>query len=263
MWISALTDWPLADLGLAFALVLLGASLQVATGVGLGLIAGPSLLFFLDGASAIQTAIILNLVLTACLLPSELRDIAGRPLAQLCLWACIGIPVGTVLLLMADSTSLKIASGLVVLLAVAQLRFFPAPTGVGAGPQPWVVRVGGAVSGGMTGALAVPGPIALWTLLSGGLDPKAVRATLRAYFFIAYTVALLIHALLAQRAEGSWSLSVVLLPAVGLDIGFGLIGRNAIGTDRLRMLLEIVLVVMGISLLTRGFLGCPLTASPI
>ena len=158
----------MAEFGLAFGLVLLGATLQVATGVGLGLIAGPSLLFFLDGASAIQTAIILNLVLTACLLPTELRDVAGRPLAQLCLWACIGIPAGTILLLMANSTGLKIASGVVVLLAVAQLRFFPAPQAAGAGPAPWVMRFGGTVSGGMTGALAVPGPIALWTLLSGG-----------------------------------------------------------------------------------------------
>ncbi len=252
MLTSMLTDWPVAEFGLAFGLVLLGSSLQVATGVGLGLIAGPSLLFFLDGASAIQTAIILNLVLTACLLPTELRDVAGRPLAHLCLWACIGIPVGTVLLLMADSTSLKIASGLVVLLAVAQLRFFPAPQAASAGPPPWVVRFGGTVSGGMTGALAVPGPIALWTLLSGGLNPAAVRATLRAYFFVAYTVALLIHVLMTQRGEGSWSLSVVLLPAVALGIGLGLAGRNVIGSDRLRLLLEVVLVIMGISLLSRG-----------
>lgn len=244
----------MAEFGLAFGLVLLGATLQVATGVGLGLIAGPSLLFFLDGASAIQTAIILNLVLTACLLPTELRDVAGRPLAQLCLWACIGIPAGTILLLMANSTGLKIASGVVVLLAVAQLRFFPAPQAAGAGPAPWVMRFGGTVSGGMTGALAVPGPIALWTLLSGGLNPAAVRATLRAYFFVAYSVALLIHVLLTQRGEGSWSLALVLLPAVALGIGLGLAGRNTVSSDRLRLLLEVVLVVMGISLLSRGLL---------
>ncbi|WP_136656904.1 sulfite exporter TauE/SafE family protein [Nitratireductor sp. XY-223] len=254
MWTFELTELPVTEFGLAFGLVLLGSSLQVATGVGLGLIAGPSLLLFLDSAAAIQTAIILNLVLTACLLPTELRDVAGRPLAHMCLWACIGIPVGTVLLLMADSTSLKIASGLVVLLAVVQLRFFPAPQAVGPGSHSWVVRVGGTVSGGMTGALAVPGPIALWTLLSSGLNPAAVRATLRAYFFIAYTVALLIHLLMTQRGEGSFSLSLVLLPAVAIGIGLGQAGRNAIGSDRLRLLLEVVLVIMGISLLSRGLL---------
>jgi hypothetical protein len=252
MWTSLLTDWPATELGLAFGLVLLGASLQVATGVGLGLIAGPALLFFLDGAAAIQTAIILNLVLTACLLPAELRDVERRPLAHLCLWACLGIPVGTVLLLVANSTGLKIASGVVVLLAVAQMRFLPASQPARAGPSPWIVRAGGTVSGGMTGALAIPGPIALWTLLSGGLKPAAVRATLRAYFLVAYTMALLIHVLLTPRGEDSLSLSVVLLPAVGLGIGVGLFGRNAIGPDRLRQFLELVLVVMGISLLSRG-----------
>ncbi|MCV0426843.1 MAG: sulfite exporter TauE/SafE family protein [Roseibium sp.] len=252
MLTSFLADWPVLDLGLAFGFVLLGASLQVATGVGLGLIAGPVLLFFLDGSAAIQTAIILNLVLTACLLPSELRDVAGRPLAHLCLWGCVGIPVGTMLLLIASSTSLKIFSGIVVLLAVVQLRFLPAQKTASSSAQPWIVRVGGTISGGMTGALAIPGPIALWTLLSGGLKPAAVRATLRAYFFVAYTVALIIHLVLSQREEGSLTLSAVLLPAVGLGIGLGLLGRNVISSERLRQFLELILVVMGISLLSRG-----------
>ena len=252
MLTSFLADWPVFELAFAFGLVLLGASLQVATGIGLGLIAGPALLFFLEGSAAIQTAIILNLVLTACLLPSELRDVAGRPLTHLCLWAFVGIPVGTFLLLVASSTSLKIFSGIVVLLAMAQMRFLPAQKSASAESQPWIVRIGGTVSGGMTGALAIPGPIALWTLLSGGLKPAAVRATLRAYFFIAYTVALLIHLLFSQRDESSLNLTLVLLPAVGFGIGLGLLGRKSISPERLRQFLELILIVMGISLLGRG-----------
>ncbi|MEM9224268.1 MAG: sulfite exporter TauE/SafE family protein [Pseudomonadota bacterium] len=237
---------------LAFALVLLGSSLQVATGVGLGLIAGPSLLLLVDGPSAILTAIILNLVLTACLLPSELREVSGGLLVRLCGWACLGIPAGTALLSFASAPSLKIAGGVIVLLSVAQLRFLPIPVDRREGAPGWVVGLGGIVSGTMTGALAVPGPVALWTVLSSGIGSTAVRATLRAYFFVAYTVALIIHLLMTQRDTNSWALSVVLLPAVGLGIALGLFGRQAMGTDRLRKVLELVLLVMGVSLLSRG-----------
>ncbi|MEM7445542.1 MAG: sulfite exporter TauE/SafE family protein [Pseudomonadota bacterium] len=246
------TDWPVAELAIAFGLVTLGATLQVATGVGLGLIAGPSLLFFLDGSAAILTAIILNLVLSACLLPTEIRDVAKRPLAELCLWACLGIPVGCVLLLLADATVLKIVSGMVVLFAVAQLRLFSAPESQGADGRPRTMHLGGAVSGVMTGALAVPGPIALWTLLSSGMNPAALRATLRAYFVVAYGVALIIHVALSRDLQESIGLSLVLLPAVLLGIGLGIAGRKAIGPDRLRGILELVLLIMGLSLLTRG-----------
>jgi len=84
----------LSGLGLMFGLILLGSALQVATGVGLGLIAGPSLLYFLDSISAVQTAIILNLILTLCLLPTEVKFISRKPLIDLSIWACLGLPIG-------------------------------------------------------------------------------------------------------------------------------------------------------------------------
>jgi len=81
-------------LGLMFFLILLGSALQVATGVGLGLIAGPSLLYFLDSISAVQTAIVLNLILTLFLLPSEVKSISQKLFFGLSMWACLGLPLG-------------------------------------------------------------------------------------------------------------------------------------------------------------------------
>ena len=80
---------------LAFAMVAIGAILQLTTGVGLGLIAGPFLLFVMDPASAILRAIVLNLLLSVILLPWEWRQIEFAPLARLTGWAAIGIPLGS------------------------------------------------------------------------------------------------------------------------------------------------------------------------
>ena len=80
-------------------LVVLGSGLQVITGIGLGLIAGPVLLFFLDSQSAIQIAIVLNLALTLCLLYPDRQHVSRSRLKTLNLWAIVGVPIGFVLLL--------------------------------------------------------------------------------------------------------------------------------------------------------------------
>ncbi len=243
----------LSGLGLMFGLILLGAALQVATGIGLGLIAGPSLLYFLDSISAVQTAIILNLVLTLCLLPTEVKFISRKPLIDLSIWACLGLPIGFGLLMLLETSTLKLLGASVVLLSVVQLKLFPAKQISGAS-SPWITRIGGSVSGAMTGALAIPGPVALWALLSRGTDALTTRATLRAYFVIAYLLAFALHLGFAGAGPSIWLMSSVLIPAVLCGIAIGVFGRRFITPPHLRRLLEIVLITMGFSLLIKGIL---------
>ena len=242
-----------SGLGLMFGLILLGSALQVATGVGLGLIAGPSLLYFLDSISAVQTAIILNLVLTLFLLPSERNSISRPPLLHLSFWSCLGLPFGFALLFLLELSSLKLLGAAVILLAVVQLKFFPAKSSDGT-DGPWMIRVGGSISGAMTGALAIPGPVALWALLSSGTDAVTTRATLRAYFIIAYSMAFLLHLGFVGSGRQTWGMSGVLVPAVIGGIIAGLYGRRYLDPEQLRRVLEIVLVIMGFSLLIKGIL---------
>lgn len=236
-----------------FGLILLGSALQVASGVGLGLIAGPSLLYFLDSISAVQTAIILNLILTLCLLPVEIKSISRKLLVNLSFWACLGLPFGFALLVLLDISTLKLLGATVILLSVIQLRFFPAKKTPGhSGFLP--IRLGGVVSGVMTGTLAIPGPVALWALLSIGTDALVTRATLRAYFVIAYTLAFALHIGIAGWGAATVTLSMALLPAVFGGIVIGVYGRKYLNAAKLRSLLEMVLIVMGISLLIKGVL---------
>ncbi|MEX3009431.1 sulfite exporter TauE/SafE family protein [Hoeflea sp. TYP-13] len=233
-------------------MVFVGAALQVATGVGLGLLATPAILFVLDGPAAVQVAIILNLTLTAFLLPLEIGYVAFSRLYAISIWACIGIPLGGFLLLAVGNTSLKLICGVVVIFAVLQLRFFPLPVLKSPVQLRWLNRMGGVVSGGMTGALAAPGPVALWALLSSGLETAAVRATLRAYFLFAYVVAFAVSILLVGSSTRVWMMSLALMPALIVGIGVGIAGRRTIGATAMRGLLELVLLAMGISMLVKG-----------
>lgn len=117
-----------------------------------------------------------------------------------------------------------------------------------------LVSIGGSVSGVMTSALAIPGPVALWALLSTGMDAQKTRATLRAYFVAAYSLAFLIHYFLTGVDSQMLTISLVLTPAVLAGMGFGLGVRHRLSAAHLRRLLEVILFLMGASLIIKGFL---------
>ncbi len=236
---------------LPFIMVLIGAILQMTTGVGLGLIAGPFLLFVMPAPMAIQTAILLNLLLSVIMLPSEFRLIEHSSLKRLGTWACIGIPIGCLFLVTVDSTSLKLFSGIVVLLAALQLKFAK-PSMHNSEASGRIVGIGGLISGAMTGALAIPGPVALWALLSAGLNPQETRATLRAYFVIAYTFAFLIHFFLTGISNTMLATSLMLSPAVLGGMCIGYLVRHRLSTVLLRLFLEVILFLMGASLVIKA-----------
>ncbi len=236
---------------LPFTMVLIGAILQMTTGVGLGLIAGPFLLFVMPAPMAIQTAILLNLLLSVIMLPSEFRLVERNSLKRLSIWASIGIPVGCLFLVTVDSTSLKLFSGIVVLLAALQLKFAK-PSVYNSKASGRIVGIGGLISGAMTGALAIPGPVALWALLSSGLNPQETRATLRAYFVIAYTFAFLIHFFLTGSSNAMLTATLMLSPAVLGGMCIGYLVRRRLSRVLLRLFLEVILFLMGASLVIKA-----------
>ena len=91
------------------------ATLQSATGIGFGVIAGPVLLVILNDSAAIQVSIILNLLIAMLLAPS-LRQKADRPLlSPLLLGLAIGTPLGLLIYLNMNIDMLKAFAGFVVL----------------------------------------------------------------------------------------------------------------------------------------------------
>ncbi len=236
---------------LPFLMVFIGAALQMTTGVGLGLIAGPFLLFVMDPPQAIQTAILLNLLLSVIMLPSEISDVQVAPFKRLSLWACMGIPIGALFLISVDGTVLKLICGVVVLLAAFQM-IYAKSTAHTRQSSDRLIRIGGSISGVMTGALAIPGPVALWTLLSSGLEAQKTRATLRAYFVVVYSLAYLVQYFLTGVSNRMLVTTLMLTPAVlgGMSLGWAV--RHRLSAVLLKRLLEVILFLMGASLILKG-----------
>jgi uncharacterized membrane protein YfcA len=253
---EALEQLPLSggSLVLASLVVCAGTALQTATGVGLGLLAGPILILTLESQTAIVVAILLNLIVSLALLPQERGEILWSPLRQLLVGTLIGVPVGWLLLQQMDAMTLKLFAAVVVLGAGVQLVLVGKGAAAQSAPQdrPLATTLGGGVSGIMSGCLAIPGPIALWTLVRQGQPPRLIRATLRALFVFSYGAAFLVHFGFGSRDTGSWIVLATLLPAVAIGLGLGAIIKRRVAETILFNAFKILLVAMGASLLWKG-----------
>ncbi len=242
----------LAALTLASLVVCAGTALQVATGVGLGLLAGPVLILSLPSETAIFVAIILNLLVSLALLPQEKGDISWPPLRLILVGTLVGVPLGWLVLRQIDATTLKLFTGVVVLAAAIQL-LLPRRAATGGGKAARLrTLVGGGFSGFMGGCLAIPGPVAMWALLQQDMAPSQVRATLRATFVFSYGAAFLVHFGLGGETAAGWSTVAALVPALAAGVGLGIVVKRHVGDATLHTALRVLLLVMGLSLLWKG-----------
>ncbi len=186
-------------------------------------------------------------------MPLDFSAISCKHFLALSFWACCGIPLGFPLSLALGLTLLKLLGALVILGPAIQLMFSAASQLKGADPR-HLIGFGGATSTAMTGALAVPGPVALWALLSAEVDAITIRGTLRAYFMVAYSLALALHLGVSGLGIATTELSLSLAPAVIGGIALGLVGCRLLHPRQLRRIFEVILVVMGLSMLAKGIL---------
>ncbi len=243
----------LGALTLISLVVCAGTALQVATGVGLGLLAGPVLILSLQSETAIFVAIILNLQVSFALLPQEKGEISWPPLRLLLVGTLVGVPLGWLVLQQIDATTLKLFAGVVVLAAAVQLLLLRRQADDGDGEAARLrTLVGGGVSGFMSGCLAIPGPVAMWTLLQQGLAPSLVRATLRAIFVFSYGAAFLVHFGLGGETATGWSTVAALVPALAVGVALGIVVKRKVREATFHVALRLLHMAMGLSLLWKG-----------
>ncbi len=242
-------------LALTSLVVCVGTVLQVATGVGLGLLAGPVLILSLQSETAIFVAIILNLIVSVVLLPQEKGEISWQPLRLLLVGTLVGVPLGWLVLQQIEATTLKLFTGVVVLGAAIQLILLSRQAAVGGGKSVRLrTLMGGGFSGFMSGCLAIPGPVAMWTLLQRNITPSQVRATLRALFVFSYSAAFLVHFGLGGETATGWSTAAALVPALAVGVALGVVVKRNVREASLHVALRLILLAMGLSLLWKGIL---------
>ena len=242
----------LGALALTSLVVCAGTTLQVATGVGLGLLAGPVLILSLQSETAIFVAILLNLLVSFALLPAEKGEISWPPLRLLLAGTLVGVPLGWLVLQQIDAPTLKLVTGDVVLAAAIQLLLLRQRPAGGGEAARLRTLVGGGMSGFMSGCLAIPGPVAMWALLQRKLAPAQVRATLRALFVFSYGAAFLAHVGFSGAPAAAWSTVAALAPALAVGVALGVLVKRNVRETALHAALRLLLLAMGLALLWKG-----------
>lgn len=233
----------------AHGAVFLAGILQTTTGAGLGLIVGPSLLLVLGSDSAIDVAIVLNLLISAVILPWEVRKIDPFSLKPLALGTIAGIPAGLVVASLLTLNSLKFFAAVTIGFGVLQI--WTSSTSKSAARKlsdQQALLGGGFVSGIMSTSLAMPGPVATWAMLRIGLLPSNTRATLRCLFLFSYGLALTVRCFRGIEWGIVLSTSIQLSAALLAGICIGLLIRSTVKEDLLREVLLVILAIVAVSL---------------
>jgi len=157
------------------------------TGFGFCLIAAPLLLFILEPKSVVIINILMVPVLSVLILLQARRHLNVRRVAFLCIGNILGIFPGTYILLIVEAPTLKlIIASLIILFCILLL--------LGHSHQFKRENIGSAIFGFISGLLltstSLAGPPVVIFYLNQKWEREQFRATLAAYWFFTYIVAL-------------------------------------------------------------------------
>ena len=220
------------------------ATLQSATGIGFGIIAGPILLMVLEGGEAIHISIILNILIAGFLMPSLRKNADNALVGRFLLGSIIGIPVGLYVFLNVDIVMLKVLAGLAVSLTV----FFVLRNSAGPTHEYNVVSRYrqavpiGFIGGLMGGSLGMPGPVPAAWMSAIGCDKITIRASILVMFVFSYSAIYVLHLPFAEETLQTLASSAYLAPATIVGIVFGNAMANRFTEQVFRWVLVGVLV---------------------
>ena len=186
---------------LAVVAVLLGATLQAATGFGFALVAAPLLAAMLGPRSAISAIVVLAVVITVLMLVAERRrpQVEAREAIALVAWATPGLLAGAIVLRLVPERALEVLVALAVLAAVGLRLRLRRPR-----VREWSHRraaVSALTSGVLSTSTGIGGPPLVFHLLGRGLPAAAMRDTLAVVFVAGGTLSASVLALTGSFAS--------------------------------------------------------------
>lgn len=196
-----------AELALAAAITAAAGLMRGFAGVGSGMLMAPFFVRLFGPAETITIIILMEIVVTAQLLPSVHRDIDWRVIAPMGAAAACLMPVGSWLLVSLDAGLIGRFIGLLVTLFALVLltgwRY--------AGPKPLPATLGvGALSGVLMALTSLGNPPVMLYLLSSDDTAATNRANFTGYFALTL-VALLVLMSLAGLVKSTALLTVAML----------------------------------------------------
>lgn len=220
------------------------------TGFGFALVATPILVVLISPRVAVPAVLLMSMANGLLLLIASWRDIQPRRILPLALAGMLATPAGAYFLAHGSAAALKSFIGFVItLFALAFLLGFQRPIGE-EGPASIPI---GLVSGFLNGSTGMSGPPVILFFTNQGVEQRAFRANLVAYFMALNLVTLPLYALhdLVTREVGMYALAALPALALGTWAGVRLAGRV---NPRLFRSITLLLVLMaGISSILSGF----------
>ena len=212
-----------------FDLTLIGitcvaAVLQSATGFGFGMIVGPVLLGVSSVTDAVQATGMLTFGIVLILTPMLFKYCNRSVLFLLAIGTIIGLPLGYVFQVLLPDIFIRILAALVVLHLLVGL-FRPKPVLIRRNPYDkpnlWSGIAVGGISGAMSTALAMPGPVVMGYLSELAMNKTSIRATLLVLMIGSYAGMLGVHFLTQGISSNAVDQTIKLaVPAlIGLILG--------------------------------------------
>jgi uncharacterized membrane protein YfcA len=214
-------------------------------GFGFSLLAVAFFLMIIGSSDAVPLLFIINLTISLTLV-SRLRADLNRALwTRLVIGALLGLPVGLIAFSRADVDQLKVFAAIAIIGFVIVTAFRTPDEEGGSGPvsgfkTPSVIGVG-AVAGGMTTSLGLPGPAVVLYLTAIGSGKDATRSITLTFFAISYGASLLLHTATVGVSKEVWITAGLLIPvaAMGAFVGHAL-GRRVSESAFRRLVLTLV-----------------------
>jgi uncharacterized membrane protein YfcA len=231
--------------------MLFAALVQSVGGFGFALLAVPLAAI----GTELQTAVIvvgLGSLLNVVILSWRTRREIDRSLARrFNVPAVIGMPIGLAALTLVDQRPLKMALGIVIIVAtVALLR-----GAANVAPRAWLEVLAGFASGILSTATGTNGPPLVLASQMRGLAPDAFRATLSFTFAVSGTISMVMFVAAGLVARDEIVLTVAGVPVILLGQRAGLRLQPVFSGRRFDTLVYGLLLVSGVSVGVSGLLA--------
>lgn len=228
------------DYAWGLAVILAAAALQAITGFGFSLIAVPLVALAWEPATAIVATGICALALTASSTWRERSNVRRADALVVWLSACIGMPLGVLVLGYADAPTLRALIALSLLMSTALLW-----RGLRLRPGRRTQGMVGFVSGVLITSTGINGPPVVLAFQAQDMPPRAFRATLAAVFALQRVVALAMIGAAGLMRPDALGLALSGIPAVlvGWELGNRVFHR--LDAARFKRLVLCLLVIAG------------------
>ena len=236
------------EIALFVCFILIASILQTATGFGFSILATPFLLLLFTPMEAIQINLILSLVISIALITKIKDHVDYGILKRFMIGSIVGLPIGILIFLHVDITSLKIGVSLIILLLtiLLLLQFRVNQTKSRDG-------IVGGFSGLLTSSIGMPGPPLLLYFAGTDTQKDKLRATTLAFYLFIYSMSLGIQMLFIGTNKTVWVSSGFSLPLVIAGLYVGQLLFKRINQQLFRIFTYAILLITGLYLLMDSF----------